>query len=151
MSRMAPTTSRSVSVVPRSGSTRTSAAKRRTRNPSGRASSDRVRGGLCRDRYAAVQTTTASFASSDGWKTSGPTSIQRETRDDHEQRNADDCVSDLPPDEAERIGVAERGGSRGRAVHHHEPEEDERRRDEHEQVPLELVALRSHDSRSTSR
>jgi hypothetical protein len=36
-----------------------------------------VRGGLCRDRYAAVQTTTASFASSDGWKTSGPTSIQR--------------------------------------------------------------------------
>ncbi len=29
------------------------------------------------ERYEAVQTTSASFASSDGWKTSGPTSIQR--------------------------------------------------------------------------
>ncbi len=76
-SRIAPTTSRRVSAVPRSGSTSTSSAKTRTRSPIGLASSLSVRGGLRRERYAAVQTTRASFASSDGWKTSGPTVIQR--------------------------------------------------------------------------
>ena len=80
-----------------------------------------------------------------------PEPLERETRDDDEQCNADDGVDHLPPDEAERIGVPERGGSRGRAVHHDEPEEDEGRRDEHEQVPLELELPRFHDSSSTSR
>jgi hypothetical protein len=80
-----------------------------------------------------------------------PEPLERETRDDDEQCNADDGVGHLPPDEAEWVGVPERGGSRGRAVHHDEPEEDEGGGDEHEQVPLELVALRSHDMSSTRR
>ena len=77
--------------------------------------------------------------------------LEGKTRDDDEQPDADDRVDHLLLDEAERVGVAERGRSRGRAVHHDEPEEDEGRRDEHEQVPLELELPRFHDSSSTSR
>ena len=77
--------------------------------------------------------------------------LERETRDDDEHRDADHRIDRLFLDEAERVGVPERGGSGGRAVHHDEPEEDEGRRDEHEQVPLELELPRFHDSSSTSR
>src|SRR5262249_17394410 len=77
--------------------------------------------------------------------------LEWEARDDDEQRDSDRGVDDLLLDEAERICVPERGGTRGRAVHHDEPEENERRRDEPEQVPLELEPLRLHESSSTRR
>ena len=66
-----------VIAVPRSGSARKSAQKTPTTSPIGLKSSPSVRGAGWRDRYAASQMTSASFASSDGWKTAGPTWSQR--------------------------------------------------------------------------
>ncbi len=76
-SSIAPTMTTIVIAVPRSGSTSTSRQKSPTSAPIGRNSSRRLCGGGRRARYAAVQTTSASFASSDGWKAAGPNPIQR--------------------------------------------------------------------------
>src|SRR6266516_173801 len=121
--------------------------------------------------------TSASFASSEGWKTSGPTEIQRraplirsptgstprqresaqavELHPGHNEEDDEtrDGVGRLPLEVALRVGMAERGRARSGAVYHHEPEQDEGRRDQHEQVPLELELLRpaAHVSSCTSR
>ena len=63
--------------MPRSGSRTSSSANTQVIAPSGRHSSLRVRGAFRRERYAAAQIASASFASSDGWKTAGPNEIQR--------------------------------------------------------------------------
>ena len=63
--------------VPRSGSARISRQKTPSNRPIGRHSSRRLRGAGRLQRYAATQTATASFASSDGWNVAGPNSIQR--------------------------------------------------------------------------
>ncbi len=76
-SSIAPTMTTIVITVPRSGSTSTSTQKRPTSSPIGRARSFGVRGAGVRARYAAHQTTSASFASSDGWNVAGPKPIQR--------------------------------------------------------------------------
>ena len=64
-------------VVPRSGSSRISAANAQTTRPTGFISSPSVRGAGRRARTAQTQTQTASFASSDGWKLAGPRRNQR--------------------------------------------------------------------------
>ena len=74
------------------GRARASAAAQKTpaSAPTGRHSSRRSRGAGCRARYAAAQIASASFASSDGWKTAGPSEIQRRAPltggPDHEHR-----------------------------------------------------------------
>ena len=64
-------------VVPRSGSNRIRPAKTVASIPIGRQSSPSVCGGPFRARYAAAHTSSASFASSDGWNEAGPRSSQR--------------------------------------------------------------------------
>ena len=65
-------------VVPRSGSSATSAQMTSASTPIGFASSFTVRGGRLRAAStAAVKTTTASFANSDAWMVIGPAAIQR--------------------------------------------------------------------------
>ena len=61
-----------VIAVPRSGSASTSTQKSVESMPIGFQSSRRVSGGRRRVRYDAAQIASASFASSDGWKTIGP-------------------------------------------------------------------------------
>ncbi len=76
-SSTAATITASVIAVPRSGSSRMSKEKSASSAPTGRHRSASVCGGCLFARCAAIQTTTASLASSDGWKTAGPKLIQR--------------------------------------------------------------------------
>ncbi len=64
-------------MVPRSGSITITAANAQTTSPTGFISSAMVFGGGRRARTAQTQTHTASFASSAGWKLTGPTMNQR--------------------------------------------------------------------------
>ena len=61
--------------------------------PTGFQSSPSVRGAPLREKYAAAQTSSASFASSDGWNVSGPAVSQRlravDLRRDDEHRHAE--------------------------------------------------------------
>src|ERR671922_119351 len=72
-----PSITATVIAVPRSGSARKRPQKAAVTRPTGLISSPSVRGVGCRERYAATQIRSASFASSDGWKTAGPISSQR--------------------------------------------------------------------------
>ena len=74
---MPPIISSSAIVVPRSGSITIRAAKRQVTMPTGFQSSPSVRGAPLREKYAAAQMSSASFASSDGWNVSGPAVSQR--------------------------------------------------------------------------
>ena len=66
-SSIAPTITQIAITVPRSGSASTSAQNTASRIPIGFVSSPSVLGTGRFERYSATQTTTASFASSDGW------------------------------------------------------------------------------------
>ena len=74
---MPPTITTSEMVVPRSGWASSRTANSPISRPHGRASSPSVCGGRRRASRLAAQIATASFVSSDGWKTSGPKPIQR--------------------------------------------------------------------------
>ena len=63
--------------MPRSGSASTSAQKTAVSKPTGLVSSASVRGTGRRARYSAVQIASAGFASSEGWKVTGPSWSQR--------------------------------------------------------------------------
>ena len=114
-SSIAATMTTIVIAVPRSGSTSTSRQKSPTRAPIGRNSSFSVCGGGRRARYAAVQTTSASFASSDGWNASGaesdPAARAVDPLADHEHGDAEaECGDDQHRRERAQLAeVASRG------------------------------------------